>query len=82
MYSQAEKIQECIKITKAIDELGIPKDCPGRQKMKDVFHEWIQNNIAFAGRIGFYEWNRYAEVLLPASRKPVFFVLRFSGKTT
>lgn len=79
MYSQTEKIQECIKITKAIDELGIPKNCPGREKMKEVFHSWIQENTPFFGRIGFYEWNRYAEVLLPASRKPVLFVLRSSS---
>ena len=78
MYTKEEKIQECIKITQAIDKLGIPKDCPGRQKMKQVFYEWIQDNMAFAGRIGFYEWNRYAEVLLPASRRPVLFVLRFA----
>lgn len=81
MYTKEEKIQECIKITKAIDELGIPKDCPGRQKMKQVFHEWIQENIAFSGRLPFYEWNRYAQVLLPASRKPILFVLRHT-KTT
>jgi hypothetical protein len=78
MYTQTEKLQECIKITQAIDNLGIPKDCPGRQKMKEVFHKWIQDNEAYAGRIGFYEWNRYAEVLLPASRRPVLFVLRFA----
>lgn len=78
MYTEKEKIQECIKITQALDNLGIPKDCPGRQKMKEVFNKWIQHNEAFAGRIGFYEWNRYAEVLLPSSRKSVLFVLRFA----
>lgn len=74
--TQEQRLQECIHIARKINELGIPFDCPGRRELKTIFENWIRTGEAYAGKVSFKEWNRYADIVLPSSRKQVIFILR------
>lgn len=59
-----ERISECVQIAKALAEVGVTREFPGRITLDARMKDYIQTGDPWAGMIEFPELNRVADVIL------------------
>lgn len=59
-----ERISECVQIAKALAEVGVTREFPGRVKLDERMNDYIKTGDPWAGVIEFPELNRVADVVL------------------
>ena len=61
----AERIKESVTLSAQFKELGVAETEPGLVQLRAQMNEWIRGASAWAGRIEFPRFGRYADVTLP-----------------
>jgi hypothetical protein len=65
-----ERVSECLKIARALEEVGITKEFTGRKDIDQRMQDYIKTGDPWSGTIEFPELNRIADVIL-ARRKHI-----------
>lgn len=60
-----ERIKESVTLIAQFKELGVGDTEPGLTQLRQHMNEWIRGGAAWAGRIEFPRFGRYADVSLP-----------------
>ncbi len=63
--STAARVSESVNLIKHFTQLGVGETEPGMVALRSRLNEWIRGGPAWAGRIEFARYGRYADVVLP-----------------
>ncbi len=66
MKSLEDRLKEGVTLLLKLREVGIVDTEPGFQELKAKISEWTKSDHAWAGKIEFARYGRYAEVILPS----------------
>lgn len=61
----ASRVKESVELLNKFKELGVSEAEPGLVQIRQKMNEWIRGGAAWAGRIEFPRYDRYAEIVLP-----------------
>ena len=61
----AERVKESVTLIAQFKELGVAETEPGLVQLRAQMNDWIRGGGAWAGRIEFVRFGRYADVNLP-----------------
>lgn len=71
------RLEECIRIMKDIQDLGIPTDYPPLKELSKKMSDYVKTGEPWAGKIRFDAYERTAEVILPRKKEiPISIVLK------
>lgn len=59
------RIDECLRIMKQLNDLGFPSDYPPRKELSKRLSDYIKTGEPWSGRIKFELYGRYADIILP-----------------
>jgi len=60
------RLDKCLRVMKQINELGIPTEYPPRKELSKRLSDYVKTGDAWAGKIKFEAYGRYADIVLPA----------------
>ena len=60
------RLEKCLRVMKQINDLGIPTDYPPRKELSMRLSDYVKTGDAWAGKIKFEAYGRYADIVLPA----------------
>ncbi len=66
LKSQSDRLKEGVTLLLKLREVGIADTEPGFQELKAKISEWTKSDHAWAGKIEFARYGRYADVILPS----------------
>jgi hypothetical protein len=73
----ASRLNECLKVLKDIQELGIPVDYPPLKELSKRMTDYVKTGDPWAGKLKMEAYGRYADVVLPRKKDiPITVVLR------
>lgn len=76
-----ERTKEVVTLRTKLQMFGFPDDCEGMVEMERLFAEFIEHGETVTAKVSFREWDRVAEILLPARRTAeTSIVLRYVGE--
>jgi hypothetical protein len=69
--STPARVSESVNLMKHFKKLGVGDAEPGIVTLREKLNEWIRGGPAWAGRIEFPRYGRYADVVLPVKEGEV-----------
>lgn len=72
-----DRLEECLRIMKQLNDFGFPSDYPPRKELSRRLSDYVKTGEPWSGKIKFDAYGRYADIILPrrADRK-IIVVLR------